>query len=140
MVMGELEQQTELLVIGGGPSGYPAAFRAADLGLEVTLVEAHERPGGVFCFAGSYPSKALLHASQLLDDGRSAVAMGIRFNAPEIDLPALRQWKDHIIEDLSAGLVSLTRQRGIQFLRGRATFEDARTVRPDRLGGQPHPV
>jgi len=129
MVMGELEQETELLVIGGGPGGYAAAFRAADLGSDVTLVEVNQRPGGVCLFRGCIPSKALLQASELLHDSRNAAAMGIRFASPQIDIDALRQWKNHIVEEFSTGLETLTRKRGIQYLQGRATFEGPHTVR-----------
>ena len=112
MVMGELPQETEVLVIGGGPGGYAAAFRAADLGLDVTMVDMEERPGGVCLHRGCIPSKTLLFLSELIHDAGRAGDMGIRFGAPEIDLEKLRNWKHRVIDRLSGGLVSLSENRG----------------------------
>ncbi len=129
MVMGELTQETEVLVIGGGPGGYAAAFRAADLGKDVTLVESDPRPGGVCLFRGCIPSKTLLFLTELLyDTGRSA-SMGIRFGAPEIELDSLRAWKDQVIQRLATGLETLCQKRGVQLLQARAVFEDSERVR-----------
>ncbi len=129
MVMGELSIETELLVIGGGPAGYAAAFRAADLGLDVTLVELGQAPGGVCLFRGCIPSKTYLHLAQLIEDARHADAMGIRFEPPDIDVRGLRDWKQQVVARLSRGLASLCRQRNVQLIRGRAVFEDSRRVR-----------
>lgn len=128
MVMGELVQETDLLVIGGGPGGYAAAFRAADLGMDVTLVEASERPGGVCLFRGCIPSKTFLHVAELIHDADRAEEMGLRFGKPEIDLEGLKRWKKQVIDQLADGLVSLTEHRGIQYIQGRAVFES-----PDRV-------
>ncbi len=129
MVMGELTQETELLVIGGGPGGYAAAFRAADLGMDVTLVEISERPGGVCLFRGCIPSKTYLHLSELMYDTAHAASMGLRFAPPEIDLEAIRSHKAQVIDKLAAGLVSLSDRRGVQRIRGRAVFEGSDRVR-----------
>ena len=129
MVMGELEQETEVLVIGGGPGGYAAAFRAADLNLEVTLVDNDARPGGVCLYEGCIPSKTLLFLSELLFDAQRASQMGITFVPPKVDLQGLRQWKKTVIDQMASGLVSLSRQRGVQLLQARATFEDPHHVR-----------
>jgi dihydrolipoamide dehydrogenase len=129
MVMGEFVQETELLVIGSGPGGYAAAFRAADLGLEVTMVDTAERPGGACLFRGCIPSKTLLHLTELLYDARRAGPMGISFGEPTVDLAALRSWKAQVIDKLAGGLVSLSRQRGVQLIRGRAAFESSNRVR-----------
>jgi dihydrolipoamide dehydrogenase len=129
VVMGELALETQVLVIGAGPGGYAAAFRAADLGLEVALVDIGERPGGVCLYRGCIASKALLHVAELLHDVRGAPAMGIRFGEPQIDIDTLRQWKNAMIARLSDGLVALTQQRNIQFIQGRATFEGPGAVR-----------
>lgn len=129
MVMGELSIGTELLVIGGGPAGYAAAFRAADLGLDVTLVELGKAPGGVCLFRGCIPSKTYLHMAQLVEDARNAEAMGIHFEPPAIDAAGLRNWKQQVVERLSKGLLSLCNQRGVQLVRGRAEFEDSGQVR-----------
>ena len=129
MVMGELSQETELLVIGGGPGGYAAAFRAADLGMDVTLVEISEKPGGVCLFRGCIPSKAYLHLAELIHDAAHAGAMGLKFGSPEIDLENVRNFKNRVVEKLADGLVNLGKSRGVQRIRGRATFENSKTVR-----------
>jgi dihydrolipoamide dehydrogenase len=128
MVMGEFTQETELLVIGGGPGGYAAAFRAADLGLDVTMVDAGGRPGGVCLFRGCIPSKTLLYASELVDDSRRAKVMGIDFGEPRIDLDQLRQWKNQVIEKLANGLMSLNNKRGVQLVKAKARFEKTNEV------------
>lgn len=129
MVMGELSQETELLVIGSGPGGYAAAFRAADLGLDVTMVDTALRPGGVCLHKGCIPSKTFLFLSELIHDAKRAETMGITFGQPRIDLDALRTWKDKVIDQMANGLVSLSNRRGVQVLRGRAEFESSDTVR-----------
>jgi len=129
MVMGELEQQTELLVIGNGPGGYAAAFRAADLGLDVTMVDPFPRPGGVCLFTGCIPSKTLLFLAELIHDAARSGDMGVSFGIPRIDLDAVRRWKAKVIRSMSSGLLSLSKQRSVQVLKGRAIFEDSKTVR-----------
>lgn len=129
MVMGELTQNTELVVVGGGPGGYAAAFRAADLGLDVTLLDQAPKPGGVCLFRGCIPSKTLLSAAELIEDAGSSEALGLRFAPPEIDLSALRSWKDQAIARLSDGLVHLCKKRGVQFLQARAVFEGDNSIR-----------
>jgi dihydrolipoamide dehydrogenase len=129
MVMGELEQKTQLLVVGSGPGGYAAAFRAADLGLDVAMVDTAARPGGVCLFTGCIPSKTLLFISELIHDARRAEHMGVAFGPPSIDIGALRKWQAKVVHDLAEGLVSLSRRRGVQLIQGRARFEDAHTVR-----------
>ena len=134
MVMGEFTQETDLLVIGGGPGGYAAAFRAADLGMDVTMVEADPGPGGVCLFRGCIPAKTLLYVTELMHDARRAREMGIAFAEPEIDLNRLREWKDKVIDRLARGLVELTKRRGILFIQGRATLEDSSHARVQNTG------
>jgi dihydrolipoamide dehydrogenase len=129
MVMGELTQECEVVVIGAGPGGYAAAFHAADLGKDVTLVESDPRPGGVCLFRGCIPSKTLLFLTELLYDTHRSEAMGIRFGTPEIDLDGIRTWKDQVIQRLAQGLITLCKQRGVQLLQGRAVFEESQRVR-----------
>jgi dihydrolipoamide dehydrogenase len=129
MVMGELTQETEVLVVGGGPGGYAAAFRAADMGLDVTLVDIAERPGGVCLFRGCIPSKTFLHLAELIYDAAHAEALGLRFAPPEIDLAAIRTWKGNVVDKLANGLVNLSDHRGIQRVKGRAVFEASDRVR-----------
>ena len=129
MVMGELTQEAEVLVIGSGPGGYAAAFRAADLGLDVTMVDPAARPGGVCLHQGCIPSKTFLYLSELIHDAARAEDMGISFGKPRIDLEALRKWKGSVIDKMANGLVSLTNRRGVQLLQGRVKFESSDTVR-----------
>jgi dihydrolipoamide dehydrogenase len=129
MVMGEYSQEAELLVIGGGPGGYAAAFRAADLGMDVTLVELSERPGGVCLFRGCIPSKTYLHLTELMHDAAQADSMGLKFGKPEIDLDAVRDFKKRVVDKLADGLANLSKHRGVQLIRGRAEFTASDRVR-----------
>lgn len=129
MVMGELTEQTEILVIGAGPGGYAAAFRAADLGMEVAMVDVEPRPGGECLFRGCIPSKTLLHLADLIHNASRSESMGIAFGRPRIDLQRLRSWKDQVINDMADGLVTLCKKRGVQLVRGRAVFEGSDRVR-----------
>jgi dihydrolipoamide dehydrogenase len=127
--MGELQQETEVLVIGSGPGGYAAAFRAADLGLDVTMVDPASRPGGVCLYKGCIPSKTFLFLAELIHDAARAESMGITFGKPRIDLNALREWKGKVIDSMAKGLVSLSDRRGVQLLQGRAQFESSQIAR-----------
>ena len=117
--------KTQFLVIGGGPGGYTAAFRAADLGLQVTLIEADAHLGGTCLLRGCIPSKALLHIAELIAEAREARTFGLTFGDPKIDLDTLRGWKNNIITRLSGGLSGLVRQRKVTHLMGRAQFESS---------------
>ena len=119
---------TQLLVIGAGPGGYTAAFRAADLGLSVTLVDRWPQLGGVCLNVGCIPSKALLHAARVIEEAESMSAHGIKFQAPEIDAAALKQWKNRIVGKLTAGLAILAKQRKVTVVRGTARFASAHRV------------
>jgi dihydrolipoamide dehydrogenase len=112
----------QLLVVGAGPGGYTAAFRAADLGLSVTLVDRWPQLGGVCLNVGCIPSKALLHAARVIEEAESMSAHGIRFQEPEIDAAALKQWKNRIVGKLTAGLSILAKQRKVTVVRGTARF------------------
>ena len=127
--MPEITHNTDLLVIGGGPGGYAAAFRAADLGVPVTLVEAEQRLGGTCLLHGCIPSKALLHVAGLISESREAAACGLTFSEPEIDLAKMRRWKDGILTKLSRGLDALCKRRKVTRFRGRAAFESSSRVR-----------
>ena len=124
---------TQLGVIGAGPGGYAAAFYAADLGLAVTLVDTDANPGGVCLYRGCIPSKALLHVAKLVNEAKHASALGVTFAEPVIDLDTLRAWKDGVVQKLTGGLGQLSRQRKITFVQGRASFEDAATLRVERV-------
>jgi dihydrolipoamide dehydrogenase len=129
MVVGESTIDTQLAVIGAGPGGYAAAFRAADLGLEVTMIDTEERPGGVCLFRGCIPSKALLYLTNVIYDAGEAKDMGITFDRPQIAVDGVRAWKERVIDRLANGLVTLAKQRDVQLVHGRATFESGDTLR-----------
>ena len=122
------DSTTQLLVIGAGPGGYTAAFRAADLGLAVTLVDRWPQLGGVCLNVGCIPSKALLHAARVIEEAESMSANGIRFGEPEIDPQALKQWKNKIVGKLTAGLAILAKQRKVAVVRGQARFASPHRV------------
>jgi dihydrolipoamide dehydrogenase len=112
----------EVVVLGAGPGGYTAAFRAADLGLKVTLIERWPVLGGVCLIAGCIPSKALLHAAKVIEDAADMKGCGIVFAPPQIDRDGLRAWKNRVVAKLTNGLTSLAKQRKVEVLRGEAKF------------------
>ncbi len=114
----------ELLVLGAGPGGYSAAFRGADLGLETVLVERWPTLGGVCLNVGCIPSKALLHAAKVIDDAEHMGGHGIKFSTPEVDIDALRSWKDGVVKRLTGGLSGLAKARKVKVLRGVGVFLD----------------
>ncbi len=127
--MAKETHKIDVLVIGGGTGGYTAAFRAADLGMRVALVESDEKPGGVCLHKGCVPSKALLHVAKLLAESREAKALGISFQKPKINLQSLREWKEGVVDKLANGVIELSRRRKVDLIRGRAVFEDSGSVR-----------
>lgn len=124
-----------LLVIGGGPGGYPAAFLAADHGISVTLVDLDPNPGGVCLYRGCIPSKALLHVARVLTEARDSVEWGLTFAEPKIDLDRMRSWKDKVVGKLTGGLGMLTRKRNIRYIQGRARFVSNKSVEVERPDG-----
>ncbi len=118
----------DLLVIGGGPGGYTAAFRAADLGRSVVLVDRWDRLGGVCLNVGCIPSKALLHAAKVIADASGFAAHGLRFGEPTVDLEALRSWKDAVVARLTGGLEDLARRRKVTVVRGFGRFMGLNSV------------
>src|SRR5438876_3734367 len=119
---------TQLVVVGGGPGGYAAAFLAADLGLSTALVDPEVNPGGVCVYRGCIPSKALLHVAKLLDESRHAKAWGIEFGDPKIDLAKLREFKDNVVKRLTSGTGQLVKHRKVQYLQGSAEVVDSHTL------------
>jgi len=117
--------KTEVLVLGGGPGGYTAAFRAADLGKQVTLVERFPVLGGVCLNVGCIPSKALLHVASVLNESKEVSAAGIKFVEPEINLEQLRDWKNKVSNQLNSGLAALAKQRNVTVVNGTGSFIDA---------------
>jgi len=135
LVVGELTEQTDVLVIGGGPGGYVAALKAADLDLQTTLVDADERLGGVCLRVGCIPSKALLHVAHLIEDAKQARQFGVTFREPQIDRKRLLDWKEDILKRLSGGIDTLARKRQVRVIHAKVRFEDSRTVRLEGNGG-----
>src|SRR6476661_9829297 len=99
---------TQVVIVGGGPGGYAAAFLAADLGLSTALIDPEVNPGGVCVYRGCIPSKALLHVAKVIDESRHAKAWGVEFSDPKIDLPRLRSWKEGVVKKLTVGLGQLS--------------------------------
>jgi dihydrolipoamide dehydrogenase len=116
-------------VIGGGPGGYAAAFLAADLGMNTTLIDPELNPGGVCLYRGCIPSKALLHVAKLIEEAHQAKEWGVEFNAPKIDLPRLRSFKENVVKKLTGGLGVLSKQRKVRYVQGRAAFENSNKLR-----------
>jgi dihydrolipoamide dehydrogenase len=127
--------RTQIAIIGGGPGGYVAAFRAADLGLDVTLIDLDENPGGVCLYRGCIPSKALLHVAKLLNETREAAEWGVTFGEPQIDLDALRAFKDRVVAKMTGGLGQLSKARKVTYVRGRARFTGAQSLKIDLHDG-----
>jgi len=135
--MSKTLDRAPLVVIGAGPGGYAAAFKAADLGLDVTVVDPAENPGGVCLYRGCIPSKALLHAARVLREVEEAGAMGLSFGEPEVDIDKLRQWKDGVVSTLTSGLGGKARHKKVRQIRGRARFAGPRELAIDlEDGGQ----
>jgi len=125
---GEADLHAEVLVLGGGPGGYTAAFRAADLGKKVVLVERFPVIGGVCLNVGCIPSKALLHMSVILNETRELAEHGLKFAEPEIDLDKLRAYKNSVIKKLTGGLAALAKQRKVEIVQGYGRFSSANTL------------
>jgi dihydrolipoamide dehydrogenase len=130
-----MPKSTQLVVIGAGPGGYAAAFYAADRGMSVTLVDPEKNPGGVCVYRGCIPSKALLHVADVISESAHAKDFGIEFQKPKIDLDKLRDFKDKVVGQLTAGAGQVRNLRKIQHLQGMASFRDARTLDVELVGG-----
>jgi dihydrolipoamide dehydrogenase len=128
-------QQTEVLVLGAGPGGYTAAFRAADLGKKVTLVERHSTLGGVCLNVGCIPSKALLHAAKVITEAEEMSHLGVKFSKPKINIDTLREWKESVITKLTKGLAGLAKQRKVSVVEGEALFVDAHHLQVKKTDG-----
>ena len=130
------DETRELVVIGGGPGGYPAAFYAADLGMKVTVIDKELNPGGVCLFKGCIPSKALLHVAKLINETKEAKEWGVNLGEPEIDLDKLRSFKEGVVNKLTGGLGMLSKQRNVDFIQGTATFVDDNTLSVETVDGK----
>jgi dihydrolipoamide dehydrogenase len=119
---------TQLVVLGGGPGGYAAAFHAADKGLKVTLIDAQPRPGGTCLYVGCIPSKAVLHTAKLITDAREAGHAGVTFAAPKIDINGVRGHWQKVVDTLTGSLARIAKARKVEFVQGRGKFVDPRTI------------
>jgi dihydrolipoamide dehydrogenase len=118
----EGDRDFQVVVLGSGPGGYTAAFRAADLGLRTALIERHERLGGVCLNVGCIPSKALLHAARVIAEAEEMATHGVSFGAPSVDLPKLLEWKQSVVDKLTGGLVGLAQRRDVEVIHGIGTL------------------
>ena len=134
VTMGEGDIQCEVLVLGAGPGGYTAAFRAADLGKQVVLVERYDSLGGVCLNVGCIPSKALLHTAQVINEAEHMERNGVRFGKPEIDLDGVRGFKDRVVGKLTGGLAQLAKQRKVQVVHGVGEFLGSNQLKVTRDG------
>lgn len=128
--------KTEIVVVGGGPGGYTAAFYAADLGKKVILIEKDKRLGGVCLNRGCIPSKALLNATHAISAARESAHRGITFEPPKIDVKQLREWKESIVGKLCGGIAMLAQKRNVQVIYGKGYFEGSQSIRVETEQGQ----
>ena len=126
----------ELVVIGSGPGGYACAFRAADLGIKVTLIERDSNLGGVCLNRGCIPSKALLHISKVLNEAREVSNIGVEFDAPRININKINDWKNDIIKKLSTGIEALAKRRNVKIINGTASFLSANKLKISTSDGE----
>src|SRR5713101_5846777 len=137
--MGDLVIEVDVAVVGGGPGGYSAAFRCAELGLETVVVDAGKRLGGACLWEGCIPSKALLHVAGLIEDAERARELGVDFGEPRVSLDPLRKWKaERVVGRLARGLASVAKAKGVEVIGGRAVFESSRELRVE--GDEPQKV
>ena len=134
--MSDAKNKTQVAVIGAGPGGYPAAFLAADLGLEVTMIDPEDNPGGVCLYRGCIPSKALLHIAKVISEAEHFKNLGVTFNKPKINLDKLRDWKNNVVQKLVGGLGQLSKQRKATYIQGRAAFTDSHTLEIKKADGK----
>ena len=125
----------KLAVLGAGPGGYAAAFLAADLGLDVTLIDREKNPGGVCLYRGCIPSKALLHAAKLINETREAKHMGLDFPEPKINIDRLREWKNEVVGKMTGGLGILSKQRKVNYIQGNAAFINSKKLKIEKNDG-----
>ncbi len=139
MVMGDLVREVDVVVVGGGPGGYSAAFRCAELGLETVVVDANKRLGGACLYEGCIPSKALLHVAAVIHEAESAKEFGVDFGDPRVSLDPLRKWMaERVVGKLSKGVAFVAKKKGVEIIGGRAVFEDSRGLRVE--GEEPQKI
>jgi dihydrolipoamide dehydrogenase len=129
-------ESTQLVVLGAGPGGYAAAFYAADMGLQVALVDEEKNPGGVCLYRGCIPSKALLHVAKVVDEARHAGAWGVTFGEPKIDVEKLRGYKQKVVDQLTGGVGQVAKLRKVKYLQGRGTLTGPKTMTVEGVDGK----
>jgi dihydrolipoyl dehydrogenase len=130
-----MDNKTQLAIIGGGPGGYAAAFLAADMGMEVTLIDLQKNPGGTCLYVGCIPSKAYLHVAKLLNEAKEAPNWGIDFGTPKIDIDKLRAFKESVVNANTSGTGMLVKQRKINYIQGKASFVNSTTLTIEKVEG-----
>ena len=130
-----MAETVQLAVLGAGPGGYAAAFYAADLGMQVALIDEEKNPGGVCLYRGCIPSKALLHVAKVIDEAKHAGDWGVTFGEPTIDVKKLRDFKQGVVDKLTAGVGGIARMRKVKFIQGRATLTGPRSMKIAGAGG-----
>jgi dihydrolipoamide dehydrogenase len=133
---GDADVHAEVLVLGSGPGGYTAAFRAADLGKQVVMVERHERIGGVCLNVGCIPSKALLHTAQIINEAEEMSHHGVKFDKPQIDIRELESWKSSVVNQLTGGLKALAKTRKVTIIQGEGSFTSPNTLKVEGPDGE----
>ena len=133
---GDADLHAEVLVLGSGPGGYTAAFRVADLGKQVVMVERHERIGGVCLNVGCIPSKALLHTAQIINEAEEMSHHGVKFNKPQIDIRELESWKSSVVNQLTGGLKALAKTRKVTIVQGEGNFTSPNTLKVEGPDGE----
>ncbi|MCA8999647.1 MAG: FAD-dependent oxidoreductase, partial [Planctomycetaceae bacterium] len=126
--MSQSAQHADVVVLGAGPGGYPAAFEAADHGLNVIMVDQDPKPGGVCLNRGCIPSKALLHLAKLIHEAKEASEWGLTFSEPQIDLDKIRGFKESVVTKLTGGIKQLSDARGVTLIQARGEFKDSGTL------------
>src|SRR5688572_3838149 len=130
-----MSNSTELAVLGAGPGGYAAAFYAADLGMQVTLIDEEKNPGGVCLYRGCIPSKALLHVAKVIDEAKHADKWGVTFGEPKLDVDKLRGFKQGVVDKLTAGVGSVAKLRKVKYIQGRASLTGPKSLKISGSGG-----
>ncbi len=125
----------KVAVMGGGPGGYAAAFLAADLGMQVTLIDPEKNPGGVCLYRGCIPSKALLHVAAMIEEAKHISNMGIDFGVPKIDVTRLRTFKENVVNKLTGGLGQIAKMRKVTYIQGTASFVNSNTLKVEKVAG-----
>ncbi|MEN8194873.1 MAG: FAD-dependent oxidoreductase, partial [Bacteroidota bacterium] len=128
-----MSDKKELVIVGAGPGGYAAAFYAADLGMDVTLIDKELNPGGACLYRGCIPSKALLHISKLLNEAKEASNWGVEFREPKINLDKLRSYKESVVNKLTGGTGQLSKQRKINYIQGTAQYTSSNSLTVNKV-------